>query len=310
MSNNHMHLSQVLGKQAVASYMGLANSGPSTMPMMQPNVVPQPLPQQAPNGQVQQNATPTPSTPSLAAQAGGGRQQRGYNNTPLKQNSGTPGSPGRPPAGKSKSAKAKSANAYCGPSVGSSTIVPVTRPMSGMGPAKIGMPPPPMTNMGTSPPLKLANHPSCCKKRKDSSQRNKSRMKKSNFDEKGLPTVSHALSNAPLGAATAGLLGGNIGGVAGLLAGLRRGNVVEGVGRGALRGSLTGAGASLGGNVGYGLGSLIGHSSPLTRQLGALAGAGLGGATGWLGSGRLLGERSKEKDKTDQEKGKEEKRMK
>lgn len=75
------------------------------------------------------------------------------------------------------------------------------------------------------------------------------------------------------------LAGSTLGGTAGALVGHGRGNMAEGLGRGILRGGSTGAGAALGHWLGRHFGG----------DLSGLAGLGLGGLGGYLGSGLLLG---------------------
>ena len=82
------------------------------------------------------------------------------------------------------------------------------------------------------------------------------------------------------GLTTGGLLGAGIGG----LVGRGRGNTPEGIGRGLVRGGMTGAGLG----AGSFLGQALAQGAGVNGVVPGLAGAGLGAAAGWIGSGRLL----------------------
>jgi hypothetical protein len=90
-----------------------------------------------------------------------------------------------------------------------------------------------------------------------------------------------------LAGGTAGGLGAGIGGGMGTVAGALRGNTPEGLGRGIIRGGSTGLGSLGGAILGGELGHAVGHGG-----IGTLAGLGLGGLAGYLGSGELMGEPS------------------
>jgi hypothetical protein len=264
-----------LGKLAAAPYGGMA-----TPPILQP------LGQNAQPGQVMQGqlpaATPTGmpgmAAPSPSAQvAGPGRQARGYGNTPLKQNSGAAGTPGRPPVGTKKSSvrRNKKANSAC---------PPVTGLMTGVGRVNVGSP---------MPSLVPGNLPSA----------GSVPVNKSAADSNLLPTPPDAATAGLAAALSGGIGGATLGAPLGVAAGAARGNAAEGLGRGIVRGGMTGAGASLGTL----LGALAGERhSPGAATAAGLGGALAGGIGGYALGGKLLGKPvgsgKKEKDKTDQEK--------
>lgn len=106
------------------------------------------------------------------------------------------------------------------------------------------------------------------------------------------------LSNLRYGLATGMGSGLAHGMFAGAGAGSERGDIPAGIGRGAVRGIATGGGIGAGAALGGGL-TRMGASgiqdtkTKLTLELlGMLAGGALGGAAGWKGSGKLLGEPS------------------
>jgi hypothetical protein len=303
-------------KRASMPYNGMATN-PAVPPLLQPLPAQQaPLPNAGQQGQGAGMPGMMPPKPPIAAQVagGGGRQMRGYGNTPLKQTSGTPGAPGRPPVGTKKQS-----NANCYP------MMSVTGPLSGMGPAGIGMKPPTMSapmssisgmnsitpNVGAA--VKTGNH-ACYggKKMKKSVRRIKKATLladitgKEPFPGQGQAGVPTAIG---LGAGLTGFhgasLGAGLGGLAGALHGAGKGNMAEGLGRGVVRGAGTGAGVGIGGLLGGLAGGSLGGVDG--AALGGLAGAGLGGYGGWNAAGHLMGESStdklkKEKDKTDQAK--------
>ena len=95
-------------KFSSAPYQGLYGQAP--MPQMMQPAAPM-MPQTQPNAAqpaANQNAPMMPAQPSptqqVQAMSGSSRQARGYGNTPLSQNAGQPGQPGRPPVGTKKTA--------------------------------------------------------------------------------------------------------------------------------------------------------------------------------------------------------------
>ncbi len=307
--------------KASAPYAGLVGSTPPVglLQPLGPNVQ-QPLPNQ-PQGQAGTTQPPAPVMTGSALGVTAARSQRGYNNTPVKAVSQTPGATGRPPLSRSKTSNAMMGY---GSGMNNSMTMPIPRitgPMAGLGSAAIGAAPPMMgspmsmtSSMGgmsgmmgrrpSSVTTKLANYPGCgaMKPKKPVKPKKPAIVKKAglpinddsgetrNVSEiveyiKNHPNEMHAL--AALGNTGGGAIAGaGIGGLLGSAAGASRGNVSEGLGRGVVRGGMTGAGMGAGGYGGALLGEQLGNHPTIGGALGSLA----GGLGGYALSGKMLGE--------------------